>query len=153
MKKIIFAFLICCTTAAFAQKINFSGSWQLDTNKTAFGEAPKNIIPWNLTVAQQADKLVLTRVLLNEQLQALPPKVETLALDGTPFQQTAGDTQIVTTIHWLDDASLMLTRNGTISATETWTLEEDGKTLFIDRSVEQKSNGFKYNIKCYYTRQ
>jgi hypothetical protein len=46
-----------------------------------------------------------------------------------------------------------LTRDGALKATETWTLTNNSKTLVIDRSVEQKSNGFKYSIKCYYIKQ
>ena len=41
MRKLILAFLICTTTAAFAQKTNFSGTWKLDTTKTQFGGGPK----------------------------------------------------------------------------------------------------------------
>ena len=153
MRKLILTFLVCTSLSAFAQKTNFSGTWQLDTLKTAFGEAPRSIIPKIIKIDQQAAQLVLTRISLNDQMQEQPAMMETLALDGTPFQKTPAATPVTTTLHWLDDSTLMLTRNGTLNATETWTLEDGGKTLFIDRSVEQKSNGYKYTIKCYYTRQ
>ena len=153
MRKLILAFLICTSMSAFAQKTNFSGSWQLDTAKTVFGEAPKTIIPEKITVDQQSDKLLLGRINVNEQQQEQPAVAETLLFDGTPFQRTTGDSQVSTMLHWPSDTSFVLTRDGILKATETWTLADNGKTLVIDRSVEQKSNGFKYTIKCYYNRQ
>lgn len=158
MRKLILAFLICTSTAAFAQKTNFSGTWKLDTTKTTFktesGPAPKDIIPWTVKIDQQSDQLVLTRISIDSAMHDLAPVKETLAFDGTPLQRKVSDAQVTTSLRWLDDASVKLDRNGgKLIASETWTLEDGGKTLVIDRTVEQKSNGFKYAIKGYYTKQ
>jgi len=132
MRKLILAFLICCSTAAFA---------------------PKTLIPWTIKVDQQADHLLLSRINVDEQMQEQAPITETLSFDGTPFQRNNGDNQVTTTLNWSDGSSFVLTREGGQKATETWTLADNGQTLVIDRAVEQKSNGFKYEIKCYYTKQ
>jgi len=153
MTKIVFLFLICCATSAFAQKSNFSGTWKLDTIRTTFGQGPSWTIPKKLTVAQHTDSLVLTRVNLNTQMQEQTPVTETLTFDGKPFQRTIQETQVTTTLQWLEDNSFKLTRNGNLNATETWRLEDSGKTLVVDRSVEQRSNGFKYTIKGYYNKE
>jgi hypothetical protein len=153
MRKLLLAFLICTSTAAFAQKTNFSGNWKLDTTKTQFGQAPKYMIPWKIKVDQQADDIVIMRTPLDTAMQEQAVVKETLNFNGSVFQQLSGGKNVTTKIVWPDDHSFTLTRNGSLNATETWTLEDDGKTLFIDRFVEQTSNGFKYEIKCYYDKQ
>jgi hypothetical protein len=90
---------------------------------------------------------------INANMLEQPPVIETLAFDGTPFQFTIGDTHVATTLHWLNDSSIILNRIGNVIATETWMMEKGAKTLVIDRSVEQKSNGFKYTIKGYYDKE
>jgi hypothetical protein len=153
MRKLILAFLICTSTAAFAQKTNFSGTWQLDTVKTIFGDGPHWIIPKTVKVSQTANALVLTRVSLNSDMQEQPPVTETLSFDGKPFSRPSGDATITTALTWTDNAGFTLTRKGASSnATENWTLEDGGKTLVIDRAVKQ-NDGFQYTIKCYYTKQ
>jgi hypothetical protein len=79
MKKIIFLILICSTTAAFAQKTNFSGTWRLDTTRTTFSTGPHWTIPKSITVDQQSAQLVLTRVNINANMLEQPPVTETLA--------------------------------------------------------------------------
>jgi len=153
MRKVIFLILICSTTVAFAQKTDFSGAWRLDTTRTTFGQVPKWTIPKTITVNQQTDRLVLTRVNLNSDMQEQQAVTETLDFDGTPFLWTIGETHVTTTLHWPNDSSFLLTRSGNVNAKENWTLEDGGKILVVDRSVEQKSNGFKYTIKGYYDKE
>jgi hypothetical protein len=158
MKKLILAFLICTSTSVFAQKTNFSGTWKLDTTKTTFktasGDAPKDIIPWTVKIDQQSDQLVLTRISIDSAMHDQAPVKETLAFDGTPLQRTSDGAQVTTAIHWLNYASFSLSRSGhKLIASENWTLEDAGNTLVVDRTVQQKSNGFKYAIRCYYQKK
>ena len=44
------------------------------------------------------------------------------------------------------------TGESTGSATETWTLQNEGKVVVIDRSVTQ-ADGFQYSIRAYYDKQ
>jgi len=155
MRKLIFAFLICTSMSAAAQKTNFSGNWLINKTRTNFSRASAAewVVPKTIKVDQQAAQLILTRISTDGQLQQLAPITETLAFDGTPFQRVpASGATVTTTIHWLGDTSFTLTRKGAASATETWTLEDNGKTLVIDYSVDQADGG-SYKIKCYYDRQ
>lgn len=152
MRKLILALLLCSSMAATAQKSNFSGGWLIDKTRTEFGKAPESVIPRSMKVDQQADKLMLSRINLNEQLAEQPATTETISFDGSPFVRNAATGKVTTTLSWLDDQSFKLTRKGSMTATENWTLEGSGKTLVINRSVEQ-ADGFKYEIKCYYNRQ
>jgi hypothetical protein len=152
MKNIIIILLLCNSTFAFAQKTNYSGTWQIDKSKTQFGDAPEWVIPKIIKIDQQTNKLVLGRVSLDEKLQEQAPITDTLSFDDKPFQRKDSITTVVTTLNWTDNNSFTIKRNGHNIAKESWSLEDDGNSLVIDRKVEQP-DGFKYNIKCYYKKQ
>ncbi len=152
MRKLIFTLLVCSSMSAFAQKTNFSGSWLVNKTKTDFGKAPESIIPKSIKVEQQSDKLTLTRINLNDALEEQPPITELLSFNGQPFVRNHASGTVTTTLNWLDDQSFKLIRKGSVTATETWTLADNGKTLLIDRNVEQP-DGFKYETKCVYDKQ
>jgi len=153
MRKLILAFLISTSMSAVAQKANFSGNWLIDKSKTNFDHAAEWVVPKIIKVDQQAGKLILTRINIDNQQQEQTPVTETLAFDGTPFQRTptAGNT-VTTTLNWQNDQSFILVRNGTQTATETWTQENNGKTLVVNRVVAL-ADGRQYTIKCYYSKQ
>jgi hypothetical protein len=154
MKKILLILLLLSPVLAFAQKTNFSGTWQINKDKTDFAgaRAAEWVVPKTIKTDQQNDKLVLTRISVDRDMQEQPGIVESLPFDGAPFQRTSGDSKIYTTLHWINDNSFTLNRKGTLTATENWTLEDEGKTLVIDRSVEQADGG-SYKLKCYYDKQ
>jgi hypothetical protein len=153
MKNLFILLLVCISSSIFAQKTNFSGQWTINKESTQFGDVPQWVIPKTIIVDQQKVKLILSRTSLNEQSEELPAIVENLSLDGSPFQRTPDSGPVViTSMHWANDSSFALYRNGSNFATETWTLENGGKTLVINRLVEQ-DNGLKYSIKCVYDKQ
>ncbi|MCR8556985.1 hypothetical protein KXD93_05000 [Mucilaginibacter sp. BJC16-A38] len=155
MRKIILAILLFTTVKAFAQKADFNGTWQVNKAKIDFGRAPEWIIPRYIKVEQQADKIAIIRTSLDQDLKELAPVTENLTFDGKPLVRTpVAGTTVTTTLKWTNDQSILLTRTAgpNNGATENWTLEDGGKTLVIDRNVEQ-SNGMKYTIKCYYAKQ
>ena len=142
------------TRTAMAQKIDFSGSYTIDTSKTNFGQAPKWVVGKNLKVSQQKNRIILSIIGINEDLTERTPVTDSLQFDERPFQRPASDgLTTICTLKWVSDQSLVISRKtGKRSISETWTLADDSKTLVIDRSVEQ-ADGFKYTIKCYYDRQ
>src|ERR1700744_4288547 len=124
MRKLIFTLLICCTSAAFAQKTNFSGNWKLDTTKASFktpsGDAPKNVIPWSISVDQKATQMILTSVSLDSTLTKMTSVVETLPFDGTPVERKNPEKNVTASMHWFNDQSFSITRSGWNIASETW---------------------------------
>jgi len=150
MKKLIFILLVCSAISVLAQKANFSGTWLLNKTKTNFGTAPEWVLPKTVKVDQQADKLTITRINLDQQLKEQAPIAEILTFDGKPLQRTLDNgATVTTTVHWQNDQSFNLSRRSTQIIEEAWTLQDNGKTLVIDHSVEQ-ANGVKFTIKCYY---
>ncbi|SDE85241.1 hypothetical protein SAMN05216464_11055 [Mucilaginibacter pineti] len=142
MKRKLIIALLCLSTAAFAQKkTDFTGKFKVNKERTNFGQAPEFILPRFIIVKQTGDKLIVSRIKLDQQLMELPAVSDTLAFTGN-----AG-------FKWLSDTSLQVSKqNGAASWTEIWTLEDQGKTLHLERDVVQ-SDDFKYHTIAYFDKQ
>ncbi len=150
---IIIVALLIYSIGSFSQKINFAGNWVINKSKTDFGNAPEFVLEKTIKVEQRNDKMDIARIRLDHQLNELPPMIQTLAFDGTSFtgpQPTGPD--VTSEMHWQNDQSLIINLKGASTAVETWTLDDGGKTLIINRSVQQ-SNGMKYSIKAVFDKQ
>jgi hypothetical protein len=145
---------------ANAQTTYFSGSWQIDKTRTNFGGAPEFVLPKALRVGQTKVGLTIDRTMINGQ-QEEKHYIQQVTFDGksnqtiTPSGNTETDSLSTSTNKTspvigisakLPDGSLIL------QATESWSTADDGKTLIIDRYVEQQG-GMKYDIKGYYNKQ
>jgi hypothetical protein len=148
MKKLIILLLLSSSITAFAQKANFSGNWLINKSKVDFGEAPEWILPRSFKIVQTADRLFISRILLKGDLTEQAPINDTLSFDGSAFKNPLE----AVSIHWLNDQSFTLNRKSNSEVNETWTLEDGGKTLVINRDVKQ-SNGMQYQIKSVYDKQ
>ena len=125
MKKLLMLLLMSYSTAAFAQKSNYSGTWQLDTTKTVFGKAPIWIIPKTIIVEQKVDKIILNRINLDTQFHDQPAVTETLPFDHTSYVYSLPSGAVSTTLNWSDDQSFNISRKGALTVFETWTLEDN----------------------------
>ena len=153
MRNILFMLLASISISAFAQRTNFSGTWEINKAKTNFAEAraAEWVVPRVIKVDQQAGQLALTRISTDNQMQDQPAITEVLAFNGTPFQRNSGGTQVTTVLKWTNDRSFTLDRKGASTAKESWHLEDDGKALVIDRSVDTGQGS--YSLKCYYDKK
>ena len=157
MKKLFTAALLCAATGAFAQKTNFSGNYKVNEEKVNWGPAPKYILPRYIKVEQLKDKVIIARTPLNQQLEEQSPVVDTISFDGTVFNKlNANGTKTSSSLKWTDDKSFVLIRksvgtDGVVSntTTETWILEDAGKTLFVSRDIDGR---MKYNTKAYFSK-
>ena len=131
---------LAVTALAFAQgKPDFSGTWTLDPAKSQMGgggapggggRGPAGPI----TITQTATEL--TRQVTGREGQ---PITLTYKLDGTESTNTMGPTTARSKASW-DGNKLVLktvreTPNGTVEATDTWSLSADGKELTIHSST------------------
>lgn len=160
LKPLLILFLVFITIGAKAQTTNFSGKWTLDTGKTDFGQAPKFVISHALQVTQTSAGLMVDRTNLTTQGEE-KHYMQQMTFDGKPSQTvTITGNNESDVLSWsADKANLVLAMNVTSTDskplakfTETWSLTDGGKTLVIDRQVEQP-DGFKYGIKGYYQKQ
>jgi hypothetical protein len=152
-------FLISLANLAMAQKVNFSGSYWINKQKTEFGQAPQSVLPVKLEIKQEKAQITIKRTTVNDQQQE-SGYTETLSFTGADneVKLPSGSTRKAS-LKWQDDQHFILKSqavtsdsNPGLAATENWSLTDNGKTLVIDRSVQQP-NGLNYTIKAYYDSQ
>jgi hypothetical protein len=136
------------------QKADFSGSYVINKSKVDFGGAPEWVLPKTLKVFQSSEKIVVITTLLDDDLKEMAPVSDTLGIDGKGFDRKGSSgSQITSSVKWINDQSLQINvQSGKRHVVETWTLEDNGKSLSENREVEQ-ANGVKYNMKAYYDKQ
>jgi hypothetical protein len=143
--------------ALFAQT-NFSGGYAIDTAKTDFGQAPQWVLPVSFTINQQGTKVALTRY-TSDAHGNTNSYSEQLTPDDTVTTKITGNLSRKTILTWGTDQTSFtliyfttdLTDKPLNKATEKWSLQDEGKTLVLDRLVEQ-ANELSYPIKGYYTK-
>ncbi|QDW27249.1 hypothetical protein FFJ24_021425 [Pedobacter sp. KBS0701] len=157
MKKLFFAILIGIKGVAFAQKSDFSGNYKVNEQKVNWGPAPKFILPRYIKVEQQRNRIIITRVGLNESLVLQAPLSDTISFDGSVSKKTTANGSILSsTLRWLTDKTFEINKE-TIDASgrvtgkvnENWTIEDSGQTLMINRNVDSRT---KYTTKAYFYR-
>jgi hypothetical protein len=150
--------LIAMTTGYAQQKTDINGTYTINKSKIDFGKAPEWVLPSRFKVVKEGDKLTITRTLVNE---AGTETDRTYGFSGVaPYEYTVNDQKNTVTLVWAADKSGFTLHLQSITAegkpgqsyTEVWSLSNGGKTLIIDRNVEQ-ANGVKYTIKGYYEKQ
>jgi hypothetical protein len=152
-------FSLLCTGAAFAQKANFSGTWNIDTTKIDFGGAPHWVLPVKFQVVQSGEKENITRTIASQDGKESSRTLDLVPGTTTEYTTDAGD-KGKCLMNWNADQpgftitvqSVKADGSPGQSYEETWSLADGGKTLVINRSVEQ-ANGMKYSIKAIYDRQ
>jgi hypothetical protein len=161
MKHLLSIILIFTSALIHAQqKTDFNGTYSINKSKIDFGDAPDNILPVRYKILLNDDKLTIITTTIDDQ-DSESSFTETLIFGGAPVETSlpSGRKRKASVI-WNSDKTAFTVISNSISVdgqqgskiTATWSFVDDGKTLFIDRSVEQ-ANGLKYNIKGYYDRQ
>jgi hypothetical protein len=157
MKSLLMLGLLACSLNTFAQPTHFSGHWKINADKVAWGEAPHFVLPTLILVDQQQATVNTVRTWLDEQGSE---RLDTanVTIGGKPFEITtySGKKRMTSCRAGEHKGSLVFTIDTRTpdhqpwsSATETWSLSEDGATLIIDRFVKQ-NDGSAYPIKGYY---
>lgn len=159
MKLLLGLLLVGNTALIDRENIDFTGNYVINKEKTNLGPAPEWILPRYLKVEQQANRSLITRTTLNKNLEEQMPVTDTLAFDGSIFIRQTNVKKVNSLLIWKNDSIFIiekktLTPDGQLegSITEQWQLEEEGKTLVINRSIEQ-SNGVKYATRAVFDRQ
>jgi len=160
MKRLLMSILLLFPLISMAQKTNFSGKWNLNLQKTDFKRAPDSIVPRSFEIMQKNDAIVIqAKVYDKDRLQHYYS--ETISFDGSK-QETIiyADYRRIVSISWnADNKGFVLyvrLRNedednpSSSDFTETWSLENDGKTLVVDREATQAND---FSIKAYYDKR
>jgi hypothetical protein len=159
MKQLLFITAMLFTITTFAQQTNFSGNWKINTQKTDFASlhAPSYILPLKLNMVQENSKIIIIRLVDDPKMQEHIDSA-VLSFDSKVYQSRSySDKKQSYSLNWDDNQKGFTVILHSVTddnklfqdATEKWSLSEDGKTLIINRSVEQAS-GLKYSIVAYY---
>ena len=145
----------------YASQTNFSGHWQLNKSKTDFGQLHEYSVSRALDVTKSDVALLIDRTGLNTKLEEKHYS-EQFNLDGTSTRTTTnnGHPEVDSIENNPDVPALILDMgvtmdepsfSGILNITETWTLEDGGKTLLVDRVIQQ--GPARVEVKCYYDKQ
>ena len=130
--------------AAETNKVDFSGEWSLNEDKSDFGESRWRRAPSKVTIAQKENDLTITRVSAGRD-GGERVTTEKYTLDGKACKNEGFRNQVKeSTVKWAEDSKsliissvMIFERDGDefeITTTETLKISEDGKTLSIDVS-------------------
>ena len=140
----------------YARQTDFSGHWQLNTTKTHSERSPQGSSA--LTVTKSDTALLIDRTNVNEEKEEKHYSQQ-FRLDGSSTQTTtnSGSLEADWIVNSPDIPALTLGMstkkfNTDISITETWTLEDGGKTLVVDRQVVVPGLGT-VEVKGYYNKK
>ncbi|HTD99041.1 MAG TPA: hypothetical protein VK668_07120 [Mucilaginibacter sp.] len=154
----IFLALIC--NNLFAQATDFSGKWQINKTKTDFDHLPESVIPQIYIVSRGKETIVIERKTIDTSRNE-HKSIDSLSFSGKVMTAILyNGTRRTVTLKWADNEHIFL-----ITATsvykdgnpgpkyiDAWSLADNGKTLIVDRHVDQ-SDGSTYSLKAYYDKQ
>jgi hypothetical protein len=157
--KRIFIVILLFPLIGLAQKTDFFGKWFLDKRKTDFKNVPEWVVPVSFDIKQRKDALVVqTKEYDKDGNQHY--NEESISLDGKTnevllYNQSRKDvsmrliendsSRMLLTIHIISPENTV-----GITYTETWSIEDAGKTLVVDRVAPLADE---YSIKTYYIKK
>lgn len=148
LKLEIFAALVLFgAVQAYAQQVNFSGKWKLDTTKSDFGKVPHFVIFNQAVIRQTKDSVNLTSVTSDRDGHDRPAETVAYALNGKPNQNTLEDTiKVVGSFGYAADGKTLLKKQTyTLAADpqkvlkvrqDSWSLSVDGQELTVKRELK-----------------
>jgi hypothetical protein len=148
--------IISSAFSAFGQKVNFSGDWKLNKEKTVLADS--RLFLSKITIQLKNDSLLTTRVYENENGEEYPFD-ENLTLDGKGCKIFIYDMPRTTKASISEDGSVVVesvttfyTDSGdeNLTAKETWKVDAEGKILtiaFTNKMSAGESAGTNYYTK------
>jgi hypothetical protein len=148
MKGIIFPFyaflfmgaFLLFSSATFAQKVNFSGTWTYNEDKSEVGEGRFRGAATELTIKQEGNNMSIERVSQGRDGEEFT-RNEKYTLDGKVCENPAFNTTRKSTATWSEDgksltiaSTMVFEREGQereMKSTEVLSLADNGKTLSI----------------------
>lgn len=138
---LIASFLFSFTTVAV--KADFSGNWTLNEGKSELGDFGR-FATRKIKVEQKEDAITISKTGPSFNGDDVTT-TETLTFDGKTSESTVfGNSKKKSVAKWSDDGktltisySIAFERNGQtfdITGTETWTLDNEGKSLYLQNA-------------------
>ncbi|MDB5133995.1 MAG: hypothetical protein JWP37_598 [Mucilaginibacter sp.] len=149
---------VCTVNFLFAQQANFQGNWAINKSKTVFNDTPEWTVPFRIEVSE-GTSISIQRFTMDKDNNEVTYNEKFNNDHGTCESTLSSGGKRKASILWdhsksgfvIASTSTDLEGNLSQKIRETWSLEDGGKTLVLNRNVEQ-SNGFLYSIKAYYNK-
>ena len=133
--------LISFTTFAENEKVNFSGEWSLNEEKSELGEGRRRMPSAKLTISQEDDTLTIERLLKRRSGEEFKVK-EKFTLDGKECENTVYERPKKSVATWSKDgkslnitSKIVFERDGNefeFNTVEIWKLADEGNSLSIE---------------------
>ncbi len=133
---------LCSAVTVNAQKVNFSGEWKLNEQKSTLGQFGGRMAAKSLKLNGQTDSLSIQRLSTSQDGNEVTTN-EKLTFDGKEAESSlSANAKKKSSAKWSDDgkslnvnSTINLERNGEkieIKVAESWKLTDDGKGLTIE---------------------
>jgi hypothetical protein len=136
----VVAFLVSIGLAQTPARPNFTGTWVMDPAKSDLGEMPPTT-SHVLTIVHKEPNITIDREVDGRKDSA---PLRTDGVETTFKSECCGD--LKTTGRWEGTTLMRRVGNESITQNDTWTLSADGKTLTIQRQVEQADGTLKLKM-------
>ncbi|MFI5163363.1 MAG: hypothetical protein ACHQHN_18940 [Sphingobacteriales bacterium] len=155
--------VLLVTSGTFAQQANvltaFTGKWEIDMKKTDFERVrvPIWLLPRSVEIKQKKEVVVIDSKWYDQQMKQ-HYYTEYLPLSGSSYELILanGGKRVVSLNPNNQGTGFVLSvrmfkpdGDQDKDFTETWAMEDNGKTLTIDRKAQQAND---YSIKAYYNK-
>ncbi len=155
---IVFVLFLGFLLAATTGNLNFSGEWQLNKDKSNFGEGGRGSrMAATKMIVDQKETMKIERFSVNRDDEQVTTE-ETLTLDGKECKNETTRGERLSTAKFSDDGkSLQIEstitfqgQNGEfkMDSKEIWSLEDNGKALVVDYTMTTQRG--ERNWKLYY---
>jgi hypothetical protein len=140
---LICSFLLASTSSFAARKIDFTGEWNLNEDKSDFGDGPA-FAAIKIVVKQEGKTITIERTRMGRDGEERTSS-ETLTMDGKDNINEGERGTSNTVVTWADDKTTLtikskreFSRDGEIfemNSIEVWTLTEGGDILKIQSDI------------------
>ncbi len=136
---------------------DFTGTWKLNVDKSAFGNAPQNAAVKQFDIIQRNDSIAIRRITVHDNNEEVTTS-ETISMDGKPCSYVMPSKKTKTSsITWSSGGDTMTTVSAyskpdkpdeiEYKLSQTWKLSSQGKELVVVLTTPS------YEIKAVYDKQ
>ena len=149
--------LISLAAIPLTKRVDFSGSWIMNTEKSDFGGLAPSTMIKRMEVRQQSSAISIQRFVDPNGPQDTV-SLEVLRFDGSATETKVSGAQKVSTMKWADDGRSFTEISETTDGhydrtnTQTWALSEDGRSLTTESNIVLKATGNVFKTKMVYTK-
>lgn len=153
---LIFAILLFATSfTVFAQKASFSGTWNLNQEKSQLGEGPGRRAATKLVITEVESNMIIERTSTRQSGETMTTK-EIYNLTGTETDNSTENRKKKSVASWSADSKELIIKSTTtferdgnsmeMKSTEVYKISDDKKSLTIENTMSSQRGDFKTTL-------